>query len=67
MIPTSLLPVPGSDEHGTLVPYGSDVPYRTGESVTFLSSGLTTVFRLAVVFVTCDAAFVTTPESWGGL
>jgi hypothetical protein len=64
---TEASPDPGSDEHATLDPYETDVPYSNLHSLTSPPFGFTDAFKLAPLCVTDDAAPVTTVGALGNL
>ena len=64
---TGLLPEPGEGVHGALDPYEVVVPYSSSHLLTGPPLGLTVAFNVAVVWVTADAAFVTTAGAFGSV
>jgi hypothetical protein len=64
---TALVPDPGAGVHEALDPYEVVVPYSSLHSVTSSPLGLTLAFRVAVVWVADEAAFVTTVGALGSV
>jgi hypothetical protein len=64
---TAELPEPGAGEHGALDPYAVLVPYSNEHTLTSPEFGLTVAFKAADVWVTADAASVTTVGGFGNV